>query len=197
MADLGEQRRESGTPSRFTRIADKLARVGWRALIAVVVLALLGGLIAAILDPGPAASPPVAGDHCPTPPCFSIGTPRASDLLVIIPALGYAIVILLGVPDALVGLRDLFGGGRRIALARLLVLAGPVVVFVGMELVPHLVNPRLVAGDRLAGFCERTAHDPSSVDVTGRWHALHHAVIGAVPMTALYGWALRRWRGDI
>ena len=35
------------------------------------------------------------------------------------------------------------------------------------------------------------------VDVAERWHALDHALVGALPTAALYGRALRRWRPDI
>lgn len=184
--------------TRFGRAADRLARLGWRTLLVVVALAVIGGFVVAAFDRGGATTSPSTSGECPSPPCFSIGNPRPSDLVAIIPALGYAIVIVLGIPSAFLGVRDVVVGRRRRGADRLLVFFGPVLVFVGMELLPHVVNPCLVAGgEGLAGFCQQTAHDASSVDVAGRWHALHHALIGAVPMTALYGWSLRRWRRDM
>ena len=69
---------------------------------------------------------------------------------------------------------------------------------VGTEIVPHLVSPCLPAvlgAGWVPGVCE---HDPErGWDVADRWHALDHALVGALPMAALYGWALRRWRPDV
>jgi hypothetical protein len=35
------------------------------------------------------------------------------------------------------------------------------------------------------------------VDINARWHPLSHALIGAIPMTALCGLSLRRWRPEM
>jgi len=80
---------------------------------------------------------------------------------------------------------------------KLLVVVGPVLFVAGTELVPHVVNPCIAAEmtqNELPGFCE---HTESGTDIGGRVHALHHAVIGALPMIVLYTWALRRWQPDV
>lgn len=79
----------------------------------------------------------------------------------------------------------------------LLPVLGPVVVLLAMEIVPHLLNPCLVdcaLADDLPSGCARTVH---GVDVHDRWHALHHAVIGAVPATLAYTALLRRRRPEL
>lgn len=196
---------EASGPAQSTRLertADRLASYAWRGLIIVIVLAFIGGVVSA--GPwfaGTANAPAPAVDACENPPCgFSFEGPlTAADLLVIIPLLGYLVVILLGIPSLLVGSWDLLrrrwsAGGRR-----LLPFFGPVLVFVGMEIVPHVLSPCLLAGSsdaEVVGICERTAHDPGLVDVAARWHALQHTLVGALPMTALYWLALRKWRPD-
>ena len=92
---------------------------------------------------------------------------------------------------------DLLRGRWAAGARRLLAFVGPVLVVVGAEIVPHLLNPCLLADaldSRLLGLCERTA---DGVDVAGRWHALDHTLVGALPMAALYRLALRRWRPDV
>ena len=74
-------------------------------------------------------------------------------------------------------------------------MLGPVAVLVALEVVPHLVNPCLLAGavgDSLPSGCARTVH---GVDVHDRWHALHHAVVvGGLPASLGYAALLRRRR---
>jgi hypothetical protein len=91
----------------------------------------------------------------------------------------------------------LLRGQWRLALTWLLPFVGPGLFIVGTELVPHVVNPCLaaeLARDDLPGFCEKTG---SGTDISGRVHALHHALVGALPMLVLYTRALRHWRPDV
>ncbi len=192
---------ESTLPSASSveRAADRLARWAWRTLLVVVALAVIGGVVLALWDAPSEDQPaaPVPVDECENPPCFSIGSPSAIDLFVIVPTMGYVVVILLGVPSLVVGARDLVRRRRSVGGRRLLIFFGPVAVFIGMELVPHVLSPCLFVsanGDALSAICEPTAHDPSEVDIVGRFHALHHAVVGGLLMTALYWRSLLKWR---
>lgn len=123
---------------------------------------------------------------------------------------------------AALGLSALLGAGSFLASMqnrrpdrqargrRVLVAAAPVLVFLGMELLPHAISPCSISAmlDRLTipSFCERTSHGSGfggkgevieDVDINERWHTLSHALIGAIPMAALYALALRRWRPEI
>ena len=100
--------------------------------------------------------------------------------------LGYALAVALGVPGLLAGGRELLRGSPRLAVGRVLPFFGPLLVLVGTELVPHLLACPL-----LPWTCED--HPRHGWSIAGQWHQLDHALVGAVPLTALYGWALRRW----
>jgi hypothetical protein len=119
------------------------------------------------------------------------------DVPIIAPFLGYGLAILLGVPSLILGGWDLLRRRPTRAARRLLVFAGPALVLIGTEIVPHVLSPCLLAellGREAPGLCERTE---SGLDITDRWHALVHTLVGAVPMVALYGVGLRRWRPDL
>ncbi len=191
--------REGTLPSAswVERAADRLARWAWQTLLVIVAVAVIGGVVVAVWD-APSGDPPAASlDECENPPCFSIGSPSAIDLFVIVPTIGYVVVILLGIPSLLVGARDLIRRRHSVGGKRLLIFFGPLAVFIGMELLPHVLTPCLFASansDALSAICEPMSHDPAEVDIAGRWHALHHAVVGGLLMTALYWRALLRWR---
>jgi hypothetical protein len=184
--------------AHWQRLADRLARWAWPIVVASVALALVGGGGIAAWNPATEDSEPYV-DECANPPCFGGGgLPDARDLPVILPFLGYGLAIVLGLPSLLVGGWDLLRGRWGLGGRRLLAFGGPVLVLVGTEIAPHLVSPCLPAAlavDWLPPVCERTtAH---GVDVAERWHALDHALLGALPMAALYLLALRRWRPDV
>lgn len=194
------------TQTRWQRWADRLARYGWLVLLVAVAVALVGGTVyAATWEPRASdAQVAVPGwDACPNPPCFDFGgegLPGLRDLPVTVSILGYLLAIALGLPSLLAGVWDALrsrwaAGGRR-----LLAFVGPALLFVGTEIVPHLLNPCFWAltlgGARLPElYC---AYSPEwGADLADRWHLLHHALVGALPLAALYWWALRRWRPDI
>ncbi len=82
-------------------------------------------------------------------------------------------------------------GRNALGLAAVAVV-GAVLVLVGGELVPHLVNPCVlpdVAGAEPPGFCVTT---PEGADVPDNWHALDHAVVGFLPVSLLVAWWWRR-----
>ena len=184
-------------PARWQRMADRLARWAWPVLLVSVALALVGGVAVGAWNP--AVEPPEPSvDECVDPPCFGGGgLPGAHDLPVTLPFLGYGLAVALGLPSLLAGGWDLLRGRWSAGGRRLLAFVGPVLVFVGTEIVPHLASPCLPAvlgADWLPPGCERTEQ---GIDVAGRWHPLDHALVGAVPMAALYRLALRRWRPDV
>ena len=173
--------------ARWQRGADRLARVGWLVLLAAVAVALVGGAVAAAL-------PQSSGDEI-----GSGGGPGWRDLPWIVSMLGYGLTVLLGLPSLLAGVWDLGRGRRRAGVRRALPFVGPVLVFAGIELLPHLLNPCTIpyelGGRDLPGICET---DPAwGADVASRYHLLDHALVGALPMAAFYRLALRRWRPDV
>lgn len=183
--------------SRWRRMADRLARIGWLVLLVSVAFMIVGSAVVAVWNPD-TDTPPVETTECENPPCFGGGgMPGLADLPTVVPFLGYSMAILLGVPGALSATWKLLRGQWRSALTWLLPFVGPGLFIVGTELVPHVVNPCLAAGlsrDELPGFCEKTG---SGTDISGRVHALHHALVGALPMLVLYTRALRRWQPDV
>ena len=175
---------EASRSTRWQRIADRLVRVGWLVLLAAVAVALAGGALGALV-------PDSGGDDT-----GGGGGPGWADVPWIVSMLGYGLAILLGLPSLLAGGWDLARGRRSLGARRLLPFLGPVLVFVGIELLPHLLNPCTIPyelGRRdLPGICQT---DPDwGADVESRYHLLDHALVGALPLAALYSLALRRWR---
>jgi hypothetical protein len=177
----------------WQRMADRLVRVGWSILLVSVALALLGGVVTAAWNPD-TEPPPPGTTECEDPPCFGGGgLPGPENLPMIVPFLGYGLALLLGVPSAVAGVWSLARGRWSEGFRRLLIFVGSLLFIVGMEIVPHVLNPCLAAdlvSDDLPLFCERTESGP---DITSRLHALDHALVGALPMALLYRWALHRW----
>jgi hypothetical protein len=178
-------------------MADRLARIGWLVLLVSVAFMIVGSAGVAMWNPD-ADAPPAETTECENPPCFGGGgMPGLADLPTVVSFLGFSMAILLGMPSALSGTWKLLRGQWRLALTWLLPFVGPGLFIVGTELVPHVVNPCLVAElsrDELPGFCEKTG---SGTDISGRVHALHHALVSALPMLVLYTRALRRWQPDV
>ncbi len=181
------------TASRWQHIADRLGRIGYVMLLVSVAFALLSSAVVTAWNPD--TEPPSAETtECTDPPCFGGGgMPGAADVPTVLPFLGFVLAIVLGVPGAMAGVWSLAHRQWSEGLRRVLVFAGPLVVVIGTEIVPHVVNPCLVADltrDQLPRFCGRTE---SGADIADRGHALHHAIVGALPMVVGYRWALRRW----
>ena len=189
-----DDRNPGSTRARGQHWTDRLARFVWLVLLGATALALLGGAIAAATWRPDATAAPVSAEVCADPPCFGGGgLPGVRDLPVVLPILGYLVAIGLGLPSLLVGAWDCLRGRGAVGVRRLLPFVGPVLVLVGAEIVPHVASPCTAAwvlGSDLPGICERTVH---GVDIADRWHALDHALVGALPLAALYSLALRRW----
>lgn len=183
--------------SDWQRMASQLAHTGWLVLLVSVACMIVGSAVVAVWNPDINA-PPAEATECENPPCFGGGgMPSVADLPTVLAFVGYGLAVLLGAPHALGGTWSVLRGQWRRGLPRLLVVVGPVLVVAGTELVPHVVNPCLAAEltqNELPGFCE---HTESGADIGGRVHAMHHAVVGALPMAVLYTWALRRWQPDV
>ena len=183
--------------SRWQRIADLFARLGWWVLVVSVAIAILGGAVVAAWNPDTEPPAPETTE-CADPPCFGGGgLPGPEDLPMVVPFLGYGLALLLGVSSAIAGVWSLARGRWSEGFRSLLIVVGSLLFIVGMEIVPHVINPCFaadLAGNQLPRFCERTESGP---DITSRLHALDHALVGALPMLFLYRWALRRWRADV
>lgn len=179
----------------WQRMADRLARYSWLVLLGAIGLALVGGAIyAATWEPRGGEVGP-GQEACVDPPCFDPGgLPSARELPVVIPTLGYLLAVVLGLPSLPAGIWDTLRGRWAAGGGRLLIFVGPVLFLIGTEIVPHVLSPCLLEAalgpNTLAGICQ-------GFELADRWHALHHTLVGAVPMAALYLLALRRWRPQI
>ena len=172
-----------------------LIALGLRLVLAAALVGVVAGAAeAALWVPSAPDEQLPAADVCPEPPCAPESLPELRHLPLLVPPLGYLLAALLGLAALLMSLlRERGGWSRR----RLLPVLGPVVVLVAMEVVPHVVNPCLVAGavgDSLPSGCSRTVH---GTDVHDRWHALHHAVVGGAPAALGYAALLRRRRPEL
>lgn len=180
----------------WQRLSDRLVCYALLVLLGSVATALVGGAAIAVAAP-PGAQEVRFFDECLDPPCFGGGgLPSVSDLPWILSMLGYGLAILLGLPSLLAGAWDLLRGHWAVGGWRLLAFVGPVLVFVGIEVLPHLLNPCAIPyamGNRdLPGFC--VTNPEWGADVEDRYHLLDHALVGGLPMAALYWLALRTWR---
>lgn len=167
-------------------VAQQLGRVGWWVMLVSLGLSVLGGAFYAVVSP--------SGGRVAAGANLGVVTGR---VLIMVP-------VLVGLAGLASGGRRLLRSGRRESWAGFLLFVGPLAVVIGMELVPHLINPCLAESS--LGMCEEVTHRggfngtgevQTSVDITDRWHALHHGLIGAVPMTIFYGLALRRWNPQV
>lgn len=177
----------TASPFGLQRLAHAAARVGWRVLLAAIAIGLVAGVVEPFVwQPGPAESAFVGDEgQCAggrQPPCFDL--PEISSLpLALVPMALYVLAVLvflaLALSSLVAGAWDGIHGRWRPMGRAILTFAGPLLVFIGTELVPHAV---------VALPCG--ALDP---DICGRFHQLEHVLFGLVPMTLVYGAALRRW----
>ncbi len=175
----------AATPARWQRLADRLARYGWRVLLLSIAVGLIGGVVLAAVWQSDESVGGMSG-------------PGLRDLPMIVSTLGYLLTILLGVPSLLAGAWDFLRGHWAAGGRRTLVFVGPVLFVVGTETIPHLLNPCLFAlalsGKRLPEMCD---YGEWGTDFAARWHLLDHTLVGAIPFAALYWRALRKWRPDV
>lgn len=165
------------------------------ALVAAAAAAgLVGGALLAVVGdiggPGEGPAPP-GPEACPNPPCLPDSWPPLSSLPAALPLLILGLAVLAAGVAVLLGAVLALRGSRRMLGTGSLVLSGTLLVIVGMEIVPHLANPCLVA--EAPSLCARSAE---GVDLADRFHTLWHAVMGTLPLTVALWWALRRWRPE-
>lgn len=172
---------------------ERLAR--WIVLLVVVagVGSVASGLLALVWFPELPDAPPEA---CTVPPCWSLDLGGAAPLAVLpfIAHLGLLGVGLLcgGVSLVLSLVAAARGRGRHVLAVGALAVSGPLLVLVGGELLPHVLNPCVLpdlAGAEPPAFCTRT---PDGLDVPDNWHALDHALVGFLPLSLVVAWWWRR-----
>lgn len=174
-------------------MAERLAR--WTAVVVVVAgaVAAASGLLALVWSPD---LPDAVPDACLDPPCLSLDLGGASPLVILPFAahfllLGVAVVIgaaslLLSVVTAV------RGHGRRVLAVGAVAVVGPLLVLIGGEVLPHVLNPCALpefVGAEPPGFCTRT---PEGADIPESWHALDHALAGFLPLSLALAWCWKR-----
>ena len=173
--------------------AERLCRVSLLVVLAAGVVAVLSGALSLVWSP---SFSDVPAEPCTDPPCLSLDLNGVSPL-VVLPFVAHlallGIALALGAVALLLGfVAAARGHGRRLLTIGAIALAAPLLVLVGGELLPHLLNPCVLpelAGARPPGFCERS---PEGIDVPDRWHALYHALVGFLPLSLAVGWWGRR-----
>jgi len=168
---IGASAGTAGVPAAESSIwrggADRLARLAWRALVALIGFGLLAGAI-------------IAAIHRPEVDWTVYNVPY------MLQNLGYVLVLVLSLPSLAIGGWDLLRGRWLGGATRLLAFFGPFLVILGSEgLVSHLVVN-----------CTVTGWACVDGDFTVRWHELHHTLVG-LPLAALYWLALRKWHPAI
>lgn len=162
-------------------------------MAAAGVVSVGGGLLALVWFPDVPDQPQ---DACAAPPCWGLDVDGAS-AWVVLPFMAH--LVLLGLALAVggfalvVALVGAVRAGGRSGLAHAgVAVVGPLVVLVGGEVVPHLVNPCTLpelVGSGPPGFCDAA---PEGADVPSTWHALDHAVVGFLPLALVVAWWWRR-----
>lgn len=172
---------------------ERLAHWSGILVVAAGVVSVGSGLLALVWFPDLPDAPP---DACTDPPCWSLDLGGASPL-VLLPFVAH--VLLLGAALLLGGLSLLLslvaavrGDGRHVLAVGAVAVAGPLLVLVGGEVLPHVLNPCVLpelAGAEPPGFCTRTSE---GADVPDNWHALDHALEGFLPLSLEEAWWWRR-----
>ncbi len=173
--------------------AERLARWGVLVVVVAGVVAVASGVLALLWSPDLPAAPP---DACLDPPCFGLDLGGASSLVLLplFAPLGLLGVALLtgGLSLVLSFVAAVRGHGRRVLTVGVVAVVGPLLVLVGGEVLPHLLNPCALpdlAGMEPPGFCVRTSE---GVDVPDDWHALDHALVGFLPLSLALAWWWKR-----
>lgn len=157
------------------------------------VVSVASGLLALVWSPD---LPPAPADTCTDEPCFDLNLGNTSPFAVV-PLIAH--FLLLGLALAVGALSVLLGVVtavrrrrlRELALGAMLV-AGPLIVVAGAEVLPHVLNPCVLpdlAGAEPPAFCVKTS---DGADVPDDWHALDHALVGFLPLSLLVAWWWRR-----
>jgi len=168
-----EEMSQTVTQTPWRRRADRLAQVALLILLISVAFGLIYGVLDALLYPYVSFIQTVNG------PVFQLVS------------LAYFLAVLLGVPGLLVGIQDGFRG-QWVQAGRVLAFVGPLVIFLGVLGLSHLLIP-----------CQT---DPpvwppntftpwlcTAGGIKGQFHLLHHTLTMGVILLVLYWFALRKW----
>jgi hypothetical protein len=157
------------------------------ALVAGTAVALLGFVFPGIGS----ESPEPVSEPCADPPCPPESLPSGVELVASLPVVAPVLLVGAGLLLAVVAAGTLLTEDRaRGTVARCaLLVAGPLLVLVGAEVLPHVATP-CWAGE-VPGVCEATAEH--GIDYADSVHPFGHALLGWVPLTILHVWSLRRW----
>lgn len=149
------------------------------AIIVGTAVALLGFVFPELGDDEPAEAEPVPS-----------GVERIADLPVV-PTLLVVLALVLALTASAMLLAD--SRPRSLVARCALLVAGPLVLLAGAELVPHLVTPCRVG--EIPEIC--VAEAEGGFDHPRTVHPLGHALLGWLPLVVLYAWTLRRWWPDV
>ncbi len=160
-------------------------------------LAVVAGAVEAVLGWGSPREPVVetsgVDEECVDPPCLPESWPPPESLPLVVPVLVLAAAVIIGVLVLVWRLPEVLTGAGGLLTSGLLLVAAPVLVLVGAEIVPHVVTP-CWAGE-LGGVCVET--EEHGVDYADHLHQLGHAVLGWLPMTVGYWLVLRKWHAAL
>jgi len=164
---------------------ERFGRIGFRVLALAVAMNLTGAILYAATY-------------------RSSGSRPVATILIVGGLAAFLAAVVLGVPAAVARVRAIFkpNTGRKGAL---IFFFGPLLVLIGMELVPHLLNPcglpNALEKPFTSSICERTSYRggfqgkgavETAVDVKDRWHPLAHGLLGAVPLLVVDARVVRR-----
>jgi hypothetical protein len=179
-------------------VSERLARGG---VVVVLIGAVVAVIVGALAVPGWLPEPPPDRvkyvDPCPDPPCFGGGpAPSLADVPVFAHLLVFALALLLSGLASAIGLVEaLRHRGTRGLVLGLAAVGVTLMVLIGGEIVPHLLNPCVMprwVGAATPGFCEA---GPGGYDVPGNWHLLDHALVGFLPLALVFAWWWSRLAG--
>lgn len=172
---------------------ERLGRWTITIVLLATVMAVIGGIVSAVIwRPGPEQKDP-APDTCSNPPCFggAGGPPTLDDMPAVVPMALLGAAALLGAITLLLTVVTPQSRNRRGLILGALAAAIPLAVILGGEALPHIVSPCVPAnvwGGEPPGICEQT---PYGWDLPGRWHLLYHALVGFLPLSLILAW---RWK---
>ncbi|MEX2536328.1 MAG: hypothetical protein WD273_12100 [Trueperaceae bacterium] len=178
----------------WRRLAQAGTGYGWRALVYTVTLALIVGVFYPASRTVIPEDPLLQSFDCAAPPCFpQTAASQLGDVLVKLPPFGYLLAMLLCLPGFIVGIRDLRSQQTAAAGPLITPFVATLVVLIGADVLPRVLNPCLVLGSQLDAVCGEFA---GRWNMQEQWNALHRTLLGALPFTALFAWAKgRRQRG--
>lgn len=186
MTDVRCSRHDGVMATRGTR-ALQVGRGSVSFTVLAAATAIVAGTAVALLG---FVFPDLGADATAQPEPLPSGVDRVADLPVV-PTVLVVVALALAVVAAAMVLSE--ARTRPVVLTCALLVAGPVVVLVGAEVVPHVVTP-CWAGE-VPAVCESDGR--GGFDFPRTVHPFGHALLGWVPLTILHVWTLRRWWPEV